>query len=126
MSQQPKQQLQLNPIQMLQITDMVLQQLREWVEKKAPEEVSHPEKDRTAVASLHHARLLANLRCREIMVEVQKRQDAERQKQIVTLPHQHQLNAQAAKVLMLNCASKTVEELWRDAGLNHYLDTGRP
>ena len=126
MSQQPKQQLTLNPVQLLQITSEVLGQLIEWVERKPAPEVSHPQHDITARNSLFHARLLTNLRLREIIVEIQKRQDAERQKQIATLPYQHQLNARAAQVLHLNCASKTVEELWRDAGLNHYLDTGRP
>lgn len=124
MSQPPT--IQLNPIQLLQITDKVLAELRLWIEKKPEAEVSHSDKDRTAIASLHHARLLCGLRLREIATEIHKRQEAERQRVATQLPTPNQLNMAAARVLGVNSASKTIDDLWREAGLSHYLDTGRP
>lgn len=125
MSQQP-QQIQLNPVQLLQITSEVLGQLKTWVEKRPAEEVSHPEFDATAARSLHHARLICNVRLREIVMELQKAQENQRMKELQQMTTQRQANAQAARVLGLNSADKTIEDLWREAGLHHYLDTGRP
>lgn len=126
MSEQPRQQIQLNAVQLLQITSEVLGQLKDWIEKKHPDDRTHSEVDANAARSLHHARLLTNLRLREIMIEVQKKQEAERQKTLNQFPPQSQLNHSAARVLGQNTTAKTIDELWAQAGLSHYIDTGLP
>ena len=115
---QPQQQIKLNPIQMLQITDAVLKEMKEWAEKKAEDPQGHKEWDVTAVRSLHHARLLCSNRMREIILEVQKAQEAQKK----VSPGQH---TAPAKVLGHSGAA-SLEQLWDQAGIHHYLDTGRP
>ena len=115
-----QQKIQLNPIQLLQITSEVLGQLKDWVEKRPAEQTSHPEHDATAARSLHHARLLTNLRLREIVLELQKAQEEQRMKVLKEMPAQQQLNTTAARVVGLNTSAKTIDDLWKEAGLDHY------
>ena len=123
MSQQPRQQVQLNPLQLLQITSEVLGQLKEWAEKKAKEPQAHKEHDMTAVSSLHHARLLCNIRLREIMIEIQERQRQSVPAKKPDRPNEFGRSAAQADTM---ADAKTLEALWDQMGIRHYLDTGRP
>ena len=121
------QQVKLHPLQLLQITSEVLGQLKVWAEaKRGTPDDSHPHKTIEAITSLHHARLLCNVRLQEMARQIQAAQEAERKKVMERLPTQNQLNMQAAQVVGQNTAAKTIEDLWREAGLDHYYNTGRP
>ena len=65
------QQIQLNPLQLLQITSATLGELQKWLEKKqgTPDD-SHPKKTIEARNSIFHARLLTNLRLNEMLREI--------------------------------------------------------
>jgi maltooligosyltrehalose synthase len=71
----PQQQIQLNPIQLLQITSATLAELQKWIEKKqgTPDD-SHPKKTIEARNSIFHTRLLTNLRLNEILREIAAKQ----------------------------------------------------
>lgn len=126
MTTQP-QKITLNPIQMLQITENVLGQLKTWLEsKQGTLEDSHPHETIKAITSVHHARLICGVRTREIFLEIQKAQQAKRDEVERKLPTPNQLNLAAARVQGQNTAAKTIDDLWRDAGLSHYIDVGRP
>ncbi|NDC38509.1 MAG: hypothetical protein EBZ48_10710 [Proteobacteria bacterium] len=77
------QQIQLNPIQLLQITGQVLGQLQQWIEKKqgTPDD-SHPKHTITARNSIYHTRLLTNLRLQEMLREIA---DAQKKQQLLEL-----------------------------------------
>ena len=125
MAEPPK--ITLNALQLLQITEQTLGQLREWVEsKRGTLEDSHPHETVKAITSLHHARLLCGVRTREILIDLQKKQEAERNKVMANLPPQSRLNQSAAQVLGQKTAAKTIDDLWKEAGVSHYLETGRP
>ena len=123
---QPKQQIQLHPVQLLQITSQVLGELKTWIETRPEEERSHPEHDMTAAKSLHHARLITNVRLQHLVLEIQKAQEEERKRVVSQMPTQNQLNVAAARVGGQNSAAKTIDDLWKEAGLDHYYNTGRP
>jgi hypothetical protein len=69
--QPPQQQIQLNPLQLLQLTAATLGELQKWIEKKqgTPDD-SHPKKTIEARNSIFHTRLLVNVRLNEILREV--------------------------------------------------------
>ena len=88
MSQQPQQQITLNPIQLLQITAATLEQLQKWIENKMGkyEEDSHPKKTLEARNSIFHTRLILGVRHREILVEIAKQQEKARHEAALRAP----------------------------------------
>ena len=64
--EQPKP-LQITAQQALQITDSVLAQMIDWVNKKIGEPNNHDEKTMTAKKSLFHARMLIGVKHREMI-----------------------------------------------------------
>ena len=116
--QQPQQQQQivLNPIQMMQITDSVLRQMEDWIREKEKNNTStHKKHDVTALGSLFHSRLLLGVKMREFVQEAQKQQEDAR-RQAAMEAHRRQSSTLTA----------AAAQAWKDGGVSHYLDTGRP
>ena len=74
-----QQQIQITPFQALQITEMILVQLKARYEKQRQDGFQH-HKDISAVTSLHHARLLVAMEARLLIQHQQAVQQAASQR----------------------------------------------
>ena len=117
-----QQQVQINAIQALQITDQVLLQLSQWIDEKNKKEINnHPKHSITAKGSILHTRLLLNMRFRQLIQESQKAEQEKREAVIKSLPAKMALEMKAAAVVGEKMP-RDVDHLWKEKRLDELID----
>ena len=116
------QQIQINAIQAIQITDQVLQQLGLWIDEKNKKEINnHPKHSITSKGSILHTRLLLNLRFRQIIQESQKAKQEKREAVMKSLPPKMALDMKSAAVFGEKMP-RDVDLLWKERKIDELID----
>lgn len=117
------QQIQINPLQALQLCDQVLLQLDKYVDERIKKEPNnHKRHAITAHGSILHTRMLLNLRLRSLVQEYQAAEAKKREEALRKIPPKVAERITAAAVVPRERSPNDVDSIWKGRKLNDLID----